>query len=104
METPIDAAGMHASLPVVENHQKYWYILENIDGEQVGKLTVHPRKLLGLLADLVDFKNINNMNEAFERQFSSGCLGPQITTKIGFTDKTCCSNTLISYIATYFTM
>jgi hypothetical protein len=104
METPIEAAGMHASLPVVENHQKYWYILENIDGEQVGKLTVHPRKLLGLLADLVDFKNINNMNEAFERQFSSGCLGSQITTKIGFTDKTCCSNTLISYIVTYFTM
>jgi hypothetical protein len=44
------------------------------------------------------------MNEAFERQFCSGCLGPQITTKIGFTDKKCCSNTLISSIATYFTM
>jgi hypothetical protein len=27
------------------------------------------------------------MNEAIERQFYSGCLGPQITTKIGFTDK-----------------
>jgi hypothetical protein len=53
---------------------------------------------------LVDLKNINNMNEAFERQFCSGCLGPQITTKIGFTDKKCCSNTLISSIATYFTM
>jgi hypothetical protein len=36
---------------------------------------------------LLDLKNINNMNEAFERQFYSGCLGPQITTKIGFTDK-----------------
>jgi hypothetical protein len=32
------------------------------------------------------------MNEDFERQFFSGCLGPQITTKIGFTDKKCCSN------------
>jgi hypothetical protein len=50
---------------------------------------------------LVDLRNINNMNEAFERQFCSGCLGPQITTKIGFTDKTCSSNTLISSIATY---
>ena len=49
-------------------------------------------------------KNINNMNEAFERQFCSGCLGPQITTKIGFTDKKCCSITLISSIATYFTI
>jgi hypothetical protein len=53
---------------------------------------------------LVDVKNINNMNEAFERQFCSGFLGPQITTKIGFTDKKCCSITLISFIATYFTM
>jgi hypothetical protein len=44
------------------------------------------------------------MNEVFERQFSCGCLGTQITTKIGFTDKNGCSNTLISSIATYFTM
>ena len=42
------------------------------------------------------------MNEAFERKFCSGCLGPQITTRIGFADKKCCSNTLISYIATIF--
>jgi hypothetical protein len=53
---------------------------------------------------LVDLKNINNMNEAFERQFSSVCLGPQITTKFGFTEKKYCSNTLISSIGTYFTM
>jgi hypothetical protein len=79
--------------------------------EQVGKLTEHARKLLGFLTGeqgcvlpLGRFKNINNMNEAFERQFCSGCLGPQITTKIGFTDKISCSNTLISYIPTYFTM
>jgi hypothetical protein len=31
------------------------------------------------------------MNEAFERQFCSGCLGLQITTKIEFTNKKCCS-------------
>jgi hypothetical protein len=30
-----------------------------------------------------DSKNIKNMNEALEGQFCSGCLGPQITTKIG---------------------
>jgi hypothetical protein len=38
--------------------------------EQVGKLTEHARKLLGFSADLVDFKDINRMNEAFERQFN----------------------------------
>jgi hypothetical protein len=51
--------------------------------------------------DLVDLKNINNMNETFKRQFCSGCLGTQITTKIGFTDKKCCSNTFISSINTF---
>jgi hypothetical protein len=30
METP--RCSLDAALPVVENVQKYWYILENIDG------------------------------------------------------------------------
>jgi hypothetical protein len=32
METPIDAAWMQLNFPVVENLQKYRYILENIGG------------------------------------------------------------------------
>ena len=38
------------------------------------------------------------MNEVFERQFCSGCLGRQLTTKIGLTDKKCCSSTLIPFL------
>jgi hypothetical protein len=52
--------------------------------EKVGKLSEHPRKLFRFSAGkrrcayfhLVDLKNINSIiNEAFERQFCSGCLG-----------------------------
>jgi hypothetical protein len=56
----------------------------------VGKLTEHARKVLGSAAGedmacfhLVDLKNINNMNEAFEKQFCmSGCLAHKSPQKL----------------------
>jgi hypothetical protein len=41
------------------------------------------KKIYASFGHSVDSKNIKNMNEAFEGQFCSGCLGQQITTKIG---------------------
>jgi hypothetical protein len=45
-----------------------------------------------------DSKNIKNMNEAFEGQFCSGCLGPQITTKIGLAQPVFCNMTKFVFV------
>ena len=74
--------------------------LKKIDWARAKTARVFSGRRIYCVLSLGWFKNVNNMNEAFERQFCSDCLGPQIITKIGFTDQKCCSNTLISSIAT----